>query len=350
MTSAALEAQLGLDTNRRVNFLAIPVIFTSPETSWAFGASGSITFNTSFRHDPQTRTSVIQALGVYTLNKQYIGSLDATIYFPKEKYILYGNLSYSFFPDKFWGIGPKTLNTDIERYSTEQINGYAHLKRNIVKRLFAGVICEYKHVYDLHYWAHGNIDTNAIPGKMPYSLGGVGLSLSYDTRNSTFYPSKGFFAQAQLVNYAGFAGPDYAIVKWMGEVRYFRRLHPYMISASQLYTVVNNGDTPLKSLAMLGGSDNLRGFYQGRFRDKVYVSFISELRFPLTERFALTAFGGTGNVSHTLQQFDLRSLKYSFGGGIRLAIRPQDRLNLRVDYGYADSHDNGFYFTIGEAF
>ena len=47
----------------------------------------------------------------------------------------------------------------------------------------------------------------------------------------------------------------------------------------------------------------------GRFRDKVYASLITELRFPLTERFGLTAFGGTGNVSGSLAQFEFSSLK-----------------------------------------
>lgn len=352
LAATALPAQLRLtpDTNKRVNFLAIPAVYVSPETNWAFGASGSVSFKTSFKNDPNTRTSIIQALGIYTLNKQYVGSLDATIYFPKEKYILYGNCSYSYFPDKFWGVGPHTINTDIERYSTNQLALFAHLKRKVVKRFFAGLIYDYRHVYNMHYWAHGNIDTNFVEGREPYDLSGGGISLSYDTRNNTFYPSKGFFVQAQLVEYNKAIGSGYDIFKCVAEARYFRQLHKYVISATQLYAIVNDGTTPLKSLAALGGSDNLRGFYQGRFRDKVYMSLISELRFPVTEHIGFTVFGGTGNVSSSVPSFDFSSLKYSFGGGLRLAIRTKDRLNLRIDYGYSDRYNNGFYFTIGEAF
>lgn len=350
--ATALPAQLRLtpDTNKRVNFLAIPAVFVSPETNWAFGASGSMAFKTSFKNDPETRTSIVQALGIYTLNRQYAASLDATIYFPKEKYILNGNCSYSYFPDKFWGVGPHTLNTDIERYSTNQVAFFAHLKRKVVKRFFAGLIYDYKRVYNMHYWAHGNIDTNAVEGREPYNLSGAGISLSYDTRNNTFYPSKGFFAQAQLVEYNRAIGSDYNIFKCVAEARYFRQLHKYVISASQLYAVMNDGNIPLKSLAMLGGSDNLRGFYQGRFRDKVYMSLITELRFPATEHIGFTVFGGAGNVAGSVPAFDFSSLKYSFGGGLRLAIRTKDRLNLRIDYGYSDRYNHGVYFTIGEAF
>jgi hypothetical protein len=44
------------------------------------------------------------------------------------------------------------------------------------------------------------------------------------------------------------------------------------------------------------------------------------------------------------------SLKASFGGGLRLTILEKENLNLRVDYGYSDNNNRGFYFTIGECF
>ncbi|MBS1635505.1 MAG: BamA/TamA family outer membrane protein [Bacteroidetes bacterium] len=338
------------DTSKRVNFLVIPVIFTGPETNWAFGASASMAFKTTHKNDSLTRTSIIQALGIYTLNKQYIGGLDATIYFPKERFILYSNVSYSYFPDKFWGVGPYTKPADIERYSTSQLGFSAHLKHKVWKRLFIGALCDVKHVYDFRYWEHGNIDTNAIPGKQPYNLVGGGLSISYDTRNSSFYPTRGYFIQTQCINYGSYFGSDYNMVKWMAEARYFKQIHTNIISATQLFSVVNNGTVPLKSLAMLGGSDNLRGFYQGRFRDQVYISLVSELRFPVNEMIGFTLFGGAGNVSHSLNSWRTDQLKYSYGAGIRLAIRPKDRLNLRIDYGYSDKNNKGLYFTIGEAF
>lgn len=330
--------------------MILPAVFTSPETSWAFGASGTAAFKTSHKNDSLTRTSTIQTVGIYTLNKQYIFGLDATIYFPKEKYILYTSLSYNYFPDKFWGIGPYTKNQDKERYSASQAGAWMHLKRKVWKRLFAGLLMDYKYVYDFRYWAHGNIDTNNIPGKSPYSMSGVGLSLGYDTRNSAFYPTKGFFVQSQWINYNKIFGSGFNNVKWMAEGRYYQTIYKGVVSATQIYGLVNTGNIPLKSLAMLGGTDNLRGYYQGRFRDNVYASLITELRFSAGERFGFVIFGGTGNVSHTLKSFDFNSLKFSAGAGVRLVIKPKERLNIRIDYGYADKVNNGIYFTIGEAF
>ena len=105
-------AQFKIDTNKRVNYLAIPVLFRTPETGWAFGASSSASFKTTHRNDSLTRTSIIQVLGIFSQREQNVQGLDATIYFPKEKHILYFQASHSYFPDKFWGIGDKTINTN----------------------------------------------------------------------------------------------------------------------------------------------------------------------------------------------------------------------------------------------
>ena len=93
-------AQFRIDTARRVNYLAIPILFKTPETGWAYGLSASANFKTSHKNDTLTRTSVITALGIFSERQQNIQGLDATIYFPKEKYILYFNSSHSYFPDK----------------------------------------------------------------------------------------------------------------------------------------------------------------------------------------------------------------------------------------------------------
>ena len=78
-----------MDTAKRVNYLAIPILFRTPETGWAYGLSTSANFKTTHKHDTLTRTSVITAMGIFSQRQQNIQALDATIYFPKEKYILY---------------------------------------------------------------------------------------------------------------------------------------------------------------------------------------------------------------------------------------------------------------------
>ena len=129
-------AQLKTDSAKRVRYLAIPVLFKTPETGWAFGASGSANFKTTHSKDSLTRISVVTALAIFSERQQNVQGLDATIYFPKEKYILYFQSSHSYFPDNFWGLGQNTKNTNFERYVFEQLVLNAHIKRKFSKHLF----------------------------------------------------------------------------------------------------------------------------------------------------------------------------------------------------------------------
>ena len=86
------------------NTLILPLIARSIETDWSIGVAGSFTFRFN-RQDTITRTSNTQVLALYSLRKQFIAAINGTTYFPGERYILNHQLSYSYFPDKFWGLG-----------------------------------------------------------------------------------------------------------------------------------------------------------------------------------------------------------------------------------------------------
>lgn len=338
------------DTTKKVNFIAIPIVIRTPETSWAFGASATATFNTSFRSDSLTRTSNIQLHGLYSLRNQNIQGLDATVYFPKEKYILQFNSSHSFFPDRFWGIGQGSQDSDMEEYSFNQLSFLPHVKRKVKNGFFIGLLSEYQALLNLEYSPGGKFDSLAIDGKSPYHIFGLGLSVSYDTRNAAFWPTKGLYFQSYFLDYDNHIGSNFNFQKWVTDIRYFKRVYKNHVLAFQGYNYSTFGDTPFRSLGMLGGSDNLRGFYQGRYTDKSFFSGILEYRAPIWSRFSACAFIGGGEVYHDLTSIKLSAMHFSFGGGIRFAVNKKERLNMRIDYGYSNRYNHGFYFTIAEAF
>ncbi|MBI3518481.1 MAG: BamA/TamA family outer membrane protein [Bacteroidetes bacterium] len=343
-------AQLKQDTSKRVQYLIIPVLFKTPETGVAYGLSGSISFKTSHKHDTLTRTSVIQSIGFFTTRKQNLQAIDGTIYFPNEKFIFLFQISHSYFPDKFWGIGPNTLNLKGERYVYEQEYFYPHIKRQIQKHLFAGAQYEFQNVNHISYIEGGRFDSAAFYGKQPYKVSGLGLSLSYDTRNLSFWPDKGVYLQTLFTDFRKELLSDYNVVKWITDLRYFKKLFKSQILAMQFYNYSTYGQTPLRELAALGGSNNMRGFYQGRYRDNNMMSFIAEYRLHIKGRFSACAFGGIGNVYNKYKDLIHSSTKCSYGAGIRLALLQKEKLNIRVDYGYSSHYNRGLYVTVGECF
>jgi hemolysin activation/secretion protein len=117
------------------------------------------------------------------------------------------------------------------------------------------------------------------------------------------------------------------------DIRSFYTLFGKTVLAAQLYNYSTFGKTLLRDQATVGGAGNMRGIYDGRFRDNNATSLIVEYRVPLFWRFCICTFSNIGNVYKKAK--DLRSpMKYSFGEGLRIALLKKDKLNLRLDYGY----------------
>jgi outer membrane protein assembly factor BamA len=343
-------SQFKQDTSQNLNYLVLPAVFRTPETGWGYGGSASITFKTSHRKDSLTRTSSINTAIIFTERGQNFQFIDGNIFFPQEKFIFYFDGGHSFFPEYFWGIGSKTKNKWEELYESEQIGATLHLKKQLFEKFFLGVLYDYQNVYNIKYINEGVFDSTVVLGRKTYQNSGGGLSLSYDSRNKAFWPTKGFFANLMVTRYNEGIGSDFDFTKLTLDLRLFQKLFLEHILAVQFYNYSTFGGTPMKSMARFGGVDNMRGFYQGRFRDNNMSSLIAEYRAPIYWRISLVAFGGIGNVYSNNKNILKNELLYSFGGGIRLRMLKKDNLNIRIDYGYYNKYNSGLYFTLGECF
>ena len=331
--------------------LVLPIIARSIETGWSFGLASASTFHLKSR-DSAIRTSNAQALVLYTTRAQFVAVINGSIYFPGERYILNEQLSYSSFPDKFWGLGNETQDSSKESYKFKQYYVYLHPQRLIGRNLFLGVVYEYQRVFDIEYAAGQLFDKENIVGRYGYHVSGLGLSITYDTRNNAFSPDHGMMLQFYFDHFTRLLGSDYQYTNYVLDYRRFFRIHDGQVLAIQAYGTFNAGEVPLRSLAYLGGANSMRGYYAGRYRDKNGGVLQAEYRVPLFWRLGAVGFGGLGNVGPRLEDVNLEHLKWSYGGGLRLALNKKEKLNLRLDYGLGGlkSLSQGFYLQLGEAF
>lgn len=100
---------------------------------------------------------------------------------------------------------------------------------------------------------------------------------------------------------------------------------------------------------MLGGAELMRGYYEGRYRDKQFIGGQAEYRMPIWWRFGAAAFAGLGDVAPAIQEFRLSSFKPSYGLGLRFMVNPKEKVNIRLDYAWGQQ-TSGFYLEITEAF
>jgi len=352
VSSLKIEAQVKKDSSnpKKWHTQILPVIVRSVETDWSGGVVLSSTFHINFK-DTITRTSNLQALALYSLKKQFVTALNGSTYFPHEKYILNYQISYSSFPDKFWGIGENAPDSNQESYSYRQYYIYLHLLRKLGNNFFAGGLFELQNVSDVDYIRGGLFDKENVAGKNGYTVAGVGASLTYDNRKDAFAPDKGSFVQFYFNHFDKAIGSKYNYTNIVLDARKFIRVYKEQVLALQAYSFSNVGDSiPIRSLANFGGSGSMRGFYDGRYRDKNQLVFQAEYRVPIVKRFGVVAFGSFGDISNTMFGYSFQSLKYAYGAGLRFALTKKEKLNLRLDYGIGQNNNDGLYFQLGEAF
>ncbi len=338
------------DTLRHNQLLIFPVITKSIETGWSFGTVGAFVFHPSAK-DTVSRTSNLEILALYSTKKQLVTAINGSQYFSHERYILNEQVSYSSFPDKFWGLGKNSPDAAEEAYKFRQYYIYLHLLRKVAKNMFIGVLYEKQRVWDVSYIPGGVFDQQNIVGRHGYTISGLGSSFTFDTRNNAFSPDKGTFAQLYFNHFDKFWGSDYNYNNLVLDLRTYLPFAGTQVLALQLYSFNDTGnEVPLRSEASFGGAARMRGFYEGRYKDQQQLILQAEYRFPLYKRFRGVVFGGTGNVSSSFADYSLTDLKYSYGAGLRFALSKKEKLNLRLDYGIGQGGKSGFYIQLGEAF
>ncbi|NOT73983.1 MAG: BamA/TamA family outer membrane protein [Cyclobacteriaceae bacterium] len=344
------EPIIPVEHKKQKRLVLFPVLVKSPEYSWGAGIAGTYFFN--LWNDSTTRTSNIKNVSFYTLRRQLIIASDGTIYSPNEKYILHFIASFSHFPDRFWGLGNETPLENQENYSISQFDLYPQILRKVFSDFYLGVSYEFQNVYDFEYNADGTslFDLENITGRKGGKISGAGILVTWDSRDNAFSPSKGFYAQYYLGDYNEKIGSDFNFTIHNLDMRTYFGFKKDRVLAFQLNIISTIGNTPIRDLASMGSSSYMRGYYEGRFTDRSMVAFQAEYRVPVKGRWGFTTFAGVGRVGSSLTDaLRIENVKPSFGIGLRYALRPKEKLNLRVDAGFGQQ-SQGTYINIGESF
>lgn len=328
--------------------LAFPFVLRSPETSWGFGAASAFFFRPK-KNDVKLRTSDINLIGLYTLKKQVVFVLGSTIFFPNEQKIFRFQGSYSYYPDKFWGLGNETSKNDREDYSLKQLFFNPQLIFKLYRNLFIGGSFELQNVEDFSYVRGGIFDVQEIPGREGGLAAGAGLLLTWDNRNNAYSPNKGVFAELNFTRFDKKLGSRFSFISSTLDLRKFISIGKSRTLGLQSFTRLTSGDTPIRYLSMLGGTEIMRGYYKGRYTDLNLAAFQAEIRQYLFWRLGVAAFAGIGQVGGKFADFGIDDFHFSYGAGIRILVHEKEKLNLRVDLGFG-KNSSGAYVILKEAF
>jgi len=330
------------------SFFALPVIFYTPETKLALGVGGGYYFRT-VKNDSSTKLSRLDGFLIYTLRNQFRIALAPDVYFKRNVYRLQSALSFSYFADKFFGVGPDTTKDMEEDYISRIYVFQLNFQRKLFLNLNAGVKYELGRSRLVEVDEDGLLATGAILGSEGGIGSGIGLYLNWDTRDNIYFPSLGSYHQAYVLFFRRTFGSDFHFNKYVLDLRKYFTFLASQVLAIQGYFSFISGDPPFQMMSLMGGQNNMRGYWTGRFRDKNLITVQAEYRIPLVKRIGVVGFVGLGNVAERLSDFGRSDLKYSLGFGLRYAFNPKEKLNIRLDFGFT-KEGSGFYVTATEAF
>jgi len=334
------------------SLIAMPIVFYAPETKWAGGAAGLMTFRTKGQ-DPASKPSSLYLYAIYTQLEQFFAQMVPAFYLKNEAYLLHGILTFERYPNKFWGFGNEAPSGAEQNYTPKTSSLEVSFQRRILaaERLYVGLQFQFERQKILQPIDGSALDENTVPGSKGGTVSGLGFILNWDTRNNIFTPSRGNYWQASAYFNGKTLGGDFNFTQVKVDLRTYQPgIAPSHVLALQaLYQSATGPLAPFYRYAKLGGDSLMRGYYKGRYRDKHYLAVQAEYRLPVWWKFGIVGFAALGDVAPAFDKFRIAQFKYAVGMGLRFKIAPKEGANLRADIAFGPG-TTGIYFTAGEAF
>ena len=266
--------------------------------------------------------------------------------FPKKRYRLDYRLYVYTFPSYLWGFSyPQSDNDDNKsKYSRTKFEVMARFLIPINRYSYLGPIARYQYV---HAYKLKDKAPQLLEG-LPKTVSdfGVGVSYTFDSRDFMLNASRGWFMQLDLTTNPTFLGNN---TYWSAELQLatYRKAWRGAIIAGELHTRQSTGQVPWPMLADVGSSNRMRGYYEGRYRDKNVIDAQVELRQHIWHRNGIVLWLGAAEVFPRYSDMRFSRILPNAGVGYRWQFKKG--VNVRLDYGFS-RNGTGFIFNINEAF
>lgn len=165
-----------------------------------------------------------------------------------------------------------------------------------------------------------------------------GIKFIHDTRNRIDYPEHGGIQSLTYRYYGCINDGNFRFNNYELDVsQYFGLWKPRQVlvlhTKWKFEQTTNNGRIPFFLLSTLDANSPLRGFVQGRFRDRDFALFNVEYRFPIWDMVDGAVFLDAGRVFHAPNDFSFKRFKYSPGAEIKINIPHLLMFRFEAAYG-----------------
>lgn len=265
---------------------------------------------------------------------------------PKGRYRIDYHLYFYSFPADFWGIGYEMGDKDANKSDMKRWQAQAEVSFlfRVADNFYIGPMASYDYVIGKHIER-----PELLQGMDQHTWNvGAGVSLVYDNRDNLTNPHRGIFLNINQMFRPGFMGNDYAFSTTAFRFDAYQRLGKGTVLAEDIRANLNFGNPSWGMMAELGGTHSMRGYYEGRYRDKHSLEATVELRQHVWKRNGIVVWVGAGTIFPKFSALRSKQILPNAGVGYRWEFKKN--VNVRLDYGFGKSGQSGFLFNINEAF
>lgn len=344
------------DTGKRNSFLPLPLIAYNQEAGFQFGGVGIFSFYID-KKDPIIRPSQLYIVAFASTKGQSQFSIKTDLWSKANKWHHVYEARYNNVPFNFYGIGSETSKIDEDKIIQKRFRLNAEVERRVAPSYYPGIGIEFESLSFSDKELGGIYQTGDLNSREGGKYLMFKVTQLLDKRNTNIYTTKGMYARARF-GYAPdiFGGLNFNGIFTSFDGRYFTSPSKKTVIATQLFyeSVGSNRDIPFYMLRQMGNDQVMRGYYQGRYRDKNYLALQAEIRYRFIDRLGIVAFAGTGSV-YKKDQFSADRFKPNYGIGGRFFFDLDKSFALRIDYGIGEKPPgekriSGFYVSLGESF
>lgn len=332
-------------TYKKFDFSIIGGPHYSTDTKLGLGLVAAGLYRTNMG-DTIMPPSNVSLFGDITTVGFYLLGIRGNHLFPDDRYRLDYTLYFFSFPSSYWGIGYDMGNEGSN--CTQMKRWQAQIKSSFLiqlsKSLYMGPMLTYDFV------SVKKVENPELLDGLPLRTSslGIGFSLVYDSRDVLTCPTNGYYMNISQSFRPQFIGNKQAFhttdIRFCG----YNKIWKGGVLAYEARGIFNFGETPWSMMATLGNSYSMRGYYEGRYRDKHKLDTQIELRQHVWRRNGIALWVGAGTVFDKFNSIRIGRILPNFGIGYRWEFKKN--VNVRLDYGFGKNGQKGFIFNINEAF
>jgi len=335
------------DKNKKIDFGFLPGPHYSSTVGFGLGLMATATYSMD-RSDTLLPRSNVSLFGDFTTKGFIMMGIRGNNIFKKEKFRLdYRTYIYTF-PTLFYGIGTENGNKGKENeasYRRLRFDAMARFMFRIAPNMYVGPYVNFKYVKGsdidstkLDLWRGEDLKINSQT---------IGISYTYDSRDFMLNAYKGWFVQLDQTFTPRFLGNNYCFSSTDLTVCTYRQVWKGGVLAGELHAGFNYGNPSWCQMSEVGNNMRMRGYFEGRYRDKNIIEAQVELRQRIKGRHGMAFWVGGAEVFPAFKDMRFKDILPNAGLGYRWEFK--QRINVRLDCGWG-KNGLGFMFNINEAF